>query len=370
MTSKKKKLVTNIIFYTLIVLIYGFVIFQLIVKFNGGVVYLFDTRFDVVLTDSMSKKNENHLDFLDGTSQIQVYDVVSSKKINDNTELNLKDVVLFKNPDLQGRTVMHRIAEITQKYDTLKINTAVEYTFNGVKTISLTTYGSSIYLSDQSLKSIEVEFVSNILSESYFSFNIGGSYVDGELTTTKIDNYYQHKLVALTNTKAAIPTRIVPTILDDAYITKVTYTTNTDRTFDFGAADYIKPEAEIFEAKVNVIDFYKLRGDKAKDFDAGGKEFERSELISKVDNVIPKLGYIVRFLNSIPGMILLIGLAIIITVTSYFYNRIPKKVIDNTTTEIVAEDVNDPQDTIDPQENQAEENLPDEVKEIDNEQKD
>ena len=340
MTLNKKKLVTNIIFYTLIVIIYGFVIFQVIVKFNGGIVYIFDNRV-VVLTKSMSTKNENHLDFLEGTTQIQAYDLVQSKKINEDTELKLKDVVLFKSPDLGGKTVMHRIAEIVQKSDTLSIYNSKQYDFNNIKTISLDDYNSYIGLSNESLKSIEIDYLSKEENLNVFAFNYGGEYKPSEGTSIKIDNYYKNTVISYSESKADKPSRICPSSLATGYITSIRYTTNSGKTFEYVAESYTgyNPE-EIYETPVNVVDYYKLRGDAAKDFDNNGIEFARADLISKVENVIPKMGYVVSFLSSIPGIILLVGLAIIITVTSYFYNRIPKtKVVENVA-EVSLEDNN------------------------------
>lgn len=325
MTSKKKNLIINIIFYTAIVILYGFVIFVIVTKFNGGTVYLFDIRYDMVLTNSMSERNENHLDFLEGTTQIQPYDVVRSKKITDDTELQLKDVVLFKSKELGNSTVMHRIAEIVTTNSTISVLGGKEASYKGNKCITLPQYTSRITLTSVSLKSIEVEFLSTEDYKGNYAFNYGGYYKDSiEHTSIKIDDYYKCNVICYSNSEASMTTGIYPNVLTDSYITRVKYTTNEGKEFEIAAEEYTPVEGD-YSKPCNFIDFYKLRGDAAKNFDNGGKVFARSDLISKVDHIIPKIGHAIRYLTSIPGIIMFIGLALIITVFSYLYNRSSKK---------------------------------------------
>ena len=71
--------------------------------------------------------------------------------------------------------------------------------------------------------------------------------------------------------------------------------------------------------------------------------FERKELISKVTNVIPKVGHVTHFLQSIPGIIMLVGLTVIITVASFFLNKPAKN--KNKDDDSVEKEENNPKET-------------------------
>ena len=60
----------------------------------------------------MSKKNEKYKDFLEGhDDQIQRMDVVRSKNVDKNTELNVYDIILFEDKTTSVGTNMHRIVD-------------------------------------------------------------------------------------------------------------------------------------------------------------------------------------------------------------------------------------------------------------------
>lgn len=320
MTLKKKRLVANIIFYTLIVLIYGFVISMLITKFTtgGGTIYLFNIRYDVVLTGSMSQRNEYHLDFLEGTTQIQQYDVVRSRKIDDGTKLNVKDVVLFTNHYLGNITDMHRIVNITEKYDTLTVYNSEAAQIDDKKTIHLNDYSSYIRMTDTQVSKIELSVLSPNMYDYDYAFGFGGDYLESTFTSEKVGNYYVSTVTCLHNSSAAKPISIVKNNHNGSYIASVTFTTPNGNTYSFTGDDYTPVEGEPFEKHYNIRELYEVRGDKAKDSDG---IFERSSIQSRVENILPKAGYVVRYLTSIPGILMFVGLGIIISVTSYFYNK-------------------------------------------------
>ena len=322
--KSKKKLISNIIFYTFAALLYAFIAYELVCKFTGNNVYLFGNRFDVVLTDSMSAKNENHLDFLEGTSQIQPFDLVTSSKINKDTVLKEKDVVLFKNPKLNNITDMHRIVNITEKGDEITFANVDLVEFNNTKGIKFINYGSYIGSSNLPVVSTDITFLSDKPFKSNVSIQVGIKYeYPSEYTTTKIsDNVYEH-VVHFERTDTYPTTLTLRTTNDDfvTYITKWDITCLENRYIHMVGEDYVPNQEKTNFKLYNVYNLYEIRGDKAKDSDG---IFSQDQLISKVTNVIPKLGYFARFISSIPGMILIIGLALIFTIFAYFNNKPPK----------------------------------------------
>ncbi len=113
--SKIKNIISNIIVFGLFII----VAVQLVFKFSGHTPYFFGMRYDVVLTDSMSEVNKEYADFLEGhDDQLKPFDYIVSKKINEKTELNIYDIVIYKHP-LFGSTV-HRIVDIKEINGTIK----------------------------------------------------------------------------------------------------------------------------------------------------------------------------------------------------------------------------------------------------------
>ena len=115
-SNKQKKTIkpVNIILNAICILIFVFAAYELIVKFTSNSIYLFGVRSDVVLSDSMSYKNEDEdvQTFLEGhDDQIQKGDLVYSEKVTDKTVLNVYDIVVFKNRDNNLLTI-HRIVEM------------------------------------------------------------------------------------------------------------------------------------------------------------------------------------------------------------------------------------------------------------------
>ena len=317
MTSKKKKLVVNIVFYAVIALIYGFAAFLLITKFNKGTVYLFNTRFDVVLTDSMSEKNEAHLDFLEGTEQIQAFDVVKSEKINDKTEIKEKDVVLFTNPDMNDATVMHRVVRVIESGDKLSTTSLEKLTYHEREVINFKVANSAITLSPLDISSVVIEVISPNAYQDDYKIEIGGNAYTYSVSSEQVDGYYVHTIACPKASHAPMRSVISKVGTNESYVSKVTYNRYLGDPLDFNASEYEEKEGK-YEKVYNPYYLYEIRGDKAKDSDG---IYERKQLISKVSGVAPKLGYVVRFLTSLPGLIMIIGIALIITLGSYFWNK-------------------------------------------------
>lgn len=110
-----KRKTWDVISVILIVLLFGFISLELVQKFRHEPIYWFGYRTDVVLTDSMSEVAPEHADFLAGhDDRIQKNDLVQSKKIDDQTELNLYDIVMV--PSSVYGTVVHRIVKVETRY--------------------------------------------------------------------------------------------------------------------------------------------------------------------------------------------------------------------------------------------------------------
>ena len=342
MTKKRKKLVLNIVFYVALVIIYGFAIFGLVSKFTGGTLYFINTRMDIVLTDSMSVRNKNHLDFLEGTTQIQPLDVVVSDRINDSTELNIKDCVLYNSPSYKY-PVVHRIVNITTKGIEFSVANYEKTTFGGVDVTKLDPFTGAISITEIDLSSMEIEVYSPRIYDIFYLIKIGPNTVknsDLQVTSTKIDeNIYKTIIKYERTSDTPYRFKILPGNLDETYISSVTYYTFKSGTMTFNASelDGSKEYSKLF----NPYFMYEIRADKASTSDG---EFRRSDIISKVTNIIPKVGYFIRIMQSIPVLVCLIGLSIIITVASYFWNKEPKKkkeLSDNTNQDIIDNPPND-----------------------------
>lgn len=131
--QKKKIKIKDIISNIVVLGVLLIVAIQLINKFTGHTPYFFGYRHDVVLTDSMSEVNKHHADFLEGhDDQLQPFDYIISKKINDKTELNVYDIVVFNHP-IFGETV-HRIVDIKE------INGVIKYGIRGDKVDTMDGY--------------------------------------------------------------------------------------------------------------------------------------------------------------------------------------------------------------------------------------
>lgn len=146
MKEKKKRSfkISNIILNAICILIFAFVAYELVIKFTNNSIYLFGVRSDVVLSDSMSYKNKEPeiQTFLEGhDDQLQVGDLVYSEKVTEKTELNVYDIVIFKNKDSDLVTI-HRIVEIKDGKDyadgkiryVIRADTANYYSTDGAYT--------------------------------------------------------------------------------------------------------------------------------------------------------------------------------------------------------------------------------------------
>ena len=327
MNSKTKRIFANIAFYLVLVLIYGVAIFALINKFNKETLYFFNNRVDIVLTDSMSVRNENHADFLADTKQIQPFDIVVSKEIKDDTELNEKDCVLFKNPNYNNEVVVHRIVHIYEEGVSFKINNAEKTTFNNGEVFSINALDGEVTMATLDYTSISITAYSTKLLSSYYVISQGKNIVSTTVETTTIsENVYKHVINYSRESSAPYKTFITAGTDEEIYISSITYDSKSQGILTFNASELTLDENHSFKKLFNPYYLYEIRADKSNSSDG---IFERKELMSKVTTVIPKIGHITHFLQSIPGIIMLVGLTVIITVASFFWNKnINKKPVE------------------------------------------
>lgn len=114
--SDKGHLIWEIVSWALVSAVFVFVFTSLILKFTNTTFYWWGKyRNDVVLTDSMSVLSPDRDDYehIKDYSRYQVGDLVTSEKINEDTALELYDVVLFQSP-YYSVPVCHRIVSIRE----------------------------------------------------------------------------------------------------------------------------------------------------------------------------------------------------------------------------------------------------------------
>ena len=370
---KKKKgkgrarIVGKVLASILVASLFIFVAVELYYKFTQKTLYVFNHRFDVVLTDSMSKKNEAYEEFLKDTEQIQAFDFVVSEKINDNTKLDVFDVVIFNNPDIG--TDMHRIVDTETLGDVFELNNLQEEKIGDLATFKYVSPTSSIS-SEKAYIYTDFEVIAytqNEFDRNEYYFNVGPNSIDPTVTSSLESNGY-YKNVITYHRDSVSPAKFS--------ITKKNYSYNTyfesiklsgGRNEILINNDIVKAADEDNKYMFNINERYLIRGDKANTDDGW---YERADLQAKVVKVIPKLGYPVRFLSSPWGTIMILGLCLItIAYWLLFEKKKPEPVEEGANPD---QDLDEPEDESKPLENkpeeqpapepQAEENKPEENK--------
>ena len=322
--ASKKKLVIDILCYTVIGISFLLALTGIILKFNHNSLYIFGKTYDVVLTDSMSSKNPEWEEFLKGhDDQIQPLDLVGSVKVEYERQLDVYDIVIFYNPSV-GKD-MHRIVGKTEiGSDQVSIYGGTIKTLNGVEGIclgDLTSYISSndIFFSEISL----VVYSVDNFEESRLNFNISSTdytptitkeQVEGGYLTTYQVNYNStkpglltiaHKYDYLFNSEIVKELRIKAK-QGDIYVNK----------------DTVHDEEGVLKGSFNPKYEYEIRGDKAKTSDG---KFTIDKIYSKVVTRIPKLGYLIRFLSSVWGMVMFISLGVLMLAFDIISSIMDKK---------------------------------------------
>ena len=321
MKSVKFKKVFNVLSYIFIGIVFTLSLVGIIIKANGGTLYLFKTRADVVLSGSMASKNEEHLDFLEGhDNQIQKMDLVFSKKVEKDEDIEVYDIVLYKNPILG--TTMHRIVgKNVESEEAFYLYRTSFKEFNGVNAIIVPEWLSEIRTSSMSYTGFDVTIINQEDNVDKYRFTDGYESFAVEVTTTQIGDYYEHHI----SKKGIEPHQRMFLInhkvdFDGSNDYIMSVSVDTESSQYVATADkftLIEENKYKYTAHTNYV--YDIRGDALKDNDDG--RFTVEDIYSKVTFVVPKLGYFVRFITSVYGMILLIGLGFITIGANFILER-------------------------------------------------
>ena len=316
--SKKrstKSLVLNIISYVVAGILLSVTAFGIIARLtSGGNLYIFGTRFDVVLTDSMSSKNPENT-YLDGIdNQIQPLDLAISKKVNSEKDLNLYDIVLFNNPGIG--TDMHRIINKTLIGSTkFVIKEASFSTIGTVEGISLSNYTSGIVTNVIYPKEITlVTFSKELTRENTLDICIRNEVLVPELEYEEKDGglYTKYKITRDYTTPGNL---LINHVKSYDYTKQLVLSCNVTLYGDNLEEMNIEKQNLVIEGEDYVAQFnqtyeYEIRGDKSNTSD--GTHFTKEDIMAKVVKAIPKLGYLIRYLTSMWGIIMFASIGVII----------------------------------------------------------
>ena len=115
-SSKKKatRILSKVLSYSLLLIIVGFFGVSLVSRFSNDQILVGDSTLIVIASGSMSKRNEanTYLDTYNLNNQFDTYDIIGITRYNNQSEVNLYDVVAFKGED--NITYIHRIIDIKE----------------------------------------------------------------------------------------------------------------------------------------------------------------------------------------------------------------------------------------------------------------
>lgn len=314
--TKNGNKVLDIISTILVILLFFFGATCLIFSFTGNTIYLFGTRYDVCLTDSMSSKNEKYLDFLENyENQIQPFDLVISKKINEKEELNVGDIVLYKNPYIG--TDCHRIVDIvTYIQDEVTFRESTIKSEGNNSFIYLNKIESGISTNQMKFTSVKLCMQSKVSYHNNFNFNVSFISYEPKVKEEYKDGLYNIELSFENKLKSSASLHISHSSYYDYSEDRIV---SLYINSNYGEINVLPNELELkdnntYSQLYNVSKKYEIRGDKAPNSDG---YFTKEQIYSKVISTIPKIGYPIRFFSSIWGMILIVGIIVIITLTDF-----------------------------------------------------
>lgn len=113
--SKALKWIRRIISYIVLAFLVFFFGFSLFERFSSGTVMIGGQSLIVIASGSMSQRNKvnTYLDENDLNNQFDTYDVIQIGKVESAYDLNLYDVVAYKNDT--NTIIVHRIIQITEE---------------------------------------------------------------------------------------------------------------------------------------------------------------------------------------------------------------------------------------------------------------
>ena len=117
--KKIAKLVLNIVFYVVAAIVMIVAVIGMIGKFTGRTIPLFGYSAFVVVSPSMATVTDKYADFLAEDKRLDVKDLIITKKVKNEGELQLHTIVTFE--ALDNKTIVHRIVEIKEDSDGQRI---------------------------------------------------------------------------------------------------------------------------------------------------------------------------------------------------------------------------------------------------------
>ena len=327
MSAKKinKRKVFDILTFVGILLFFLLALTCAILKHSGASFIFGKTRYDVVLTDSMSEKNPKFAEFLEGhDDQYQRFDLVKSKKVNSPEELKVYDVVIYKDPNVGNN--MHRIVSIKDNgYDSIDF----KYAFKGNKGeysgVLMNEVVSTIETSNLSFYDAEFSvFTTDSSNENRYNFNIISTSLVPEITKTEVSGgtLITYKL----KRETAIPGQLHISHKFDSFDYSKDLIISLKIELSKGSlqmvSDSLVSNESDLHGEYNKRYLFEIRGDKSE-YSDGFFNFEDIE--SKVVKRTPKLGHLFRFLESFWGIMMFVLLGAILLTYSIVKDVLEKK---------------------------------------------
>lgn len=322
--SKTKKIFDILIFVGV------FVFFLLaltcaILKFSGTTFKIFKTSYDVVLTDSMSVKNEKYADFLEGhDDQYQPMDVVKAKKVTSADQLHVYDVVIYNDPII-GRN-MHRIVGIKEDgCDGIVYKKASKTSIGSYSGVSMVEIDSAIETDQLSFDEAEFTvFTTNLNDQNRYNFNALSTDINPQIFIEEVPEgaILTYKVKRDTTAPGAFHIAHKYSHIDYSKDLIISLKINSSYGFINSVSDDLSVSESNLVGKYNERFLYEIRGDKFKVSDG---YFPLKDIEAKAVKRIPKLGYFFRFMESLHGAIMFILLGFLFLATSIIRDVMLKK---------------------------------------------
>ena len=326
-TKRKTKNIFSIVGWVVVFLLFILSIICVLVRFSGSKYTIFGNRYDVVLTNSMSEKNEKYKDFLNGhDDQINSFDLVKSRKVESGDDIKVYDVVIYQ--DRYIGTNMHRIVDkVKDAKEDITFTKASIVNLDGNQGFKLEDVDSNIISNDISFD--ELEMVTYSRSENAsdnFYFNVFTENYTPTITSEKSGSGYKFTYKIHRDSTAPGQITISHKNFYD-YSSEVVLSLKVN-----SAAGGINCSVENFNivngsdltAEFNPHFKFEIRGDKSDTSDGW-------YTLNEIEGVVVKnyrgMGYLFRFLGSIWGGLMFAFLAILIIVVDIIAGRMDKKAL-------------------------------------------
>lgn len=296
-----------------------------ILKHSGASFLFGKTRYDVVLTDSMSAKNDKYSSFLEGhDDQYQRFDLVKSKKVKSPEDLNVYDVVIYNDPNVGNN--MHRIVSIKDNgCDSVNFKYASKSTSGSYSGVSMTEVVSSVETSNLSFFDAEFSiFTTDSSNQNRYNFNVISTSLTPEITKTEVDGgaILTYKIKRETSIPGSL--HIAHKFDSFDYSKDLIISTKVELskgTLELVTDSLVSNESDL-HGEYNKRYLFEIRGDKSE-YSDGYFAFE--DIQSKVVKRIPKLGHLFRYLESFWGIMMFVLLGAILLTYSIVKDILEKK---------------------------------------------